>query len=67
MSEWQSMKTAPRDGSKVLLFILDGPGVFAGVVAIGYYRNHLWHCEGWGEVHPSEVSGWMPLPDQPTR
>ena len=80
MSEWQSMDTAPKDGSDVLLFIPDGYvkgrrvriGSFSHSVHTNNgkvtYDNSSWHFGG--VLHlvmgsDPQPTKWMPLPVEP--
>ena len=56
---WQSMDTAPKDGTRVLLWGLVGlrPVVFIG----SYSSDRWWH----DEVDIGRLRGWMPLPEAP--
>lgn len=72
MSGWQTIDTAPKDGSEVLLFF---PGN-KSPIRIGHYTKteHLEHgkviyrSEGWSSgflvigKHNPVPSHWMPLP-----
>ena len=63
MSEWKPIKTAPKDGTRVLLYDADG-------TSIGHYSVHRrisseygWLGEdGFPLVNPTH---WQPLPDPP--
>lgn len=63
MSEWQPIETAPKDGTRVLLFRRG----WAESVSVGWWGG-LW--ETWNVaggitsefVHPTH---WMPIPEPP--
>jgi len=69
-NEWQSIETAPKDGSEILLGTPDD--VFAGFYHDG--SQNYWHFAGWyaemarGNLlttKPCRVTHWMPLPEVP--
>lgn len=59
MSEWQSIETAPRDGSRLLL------ATHTGKLADGYWsvRYKVW---SWPYVM-TEPTHWMPAPPVPQK
>ncbi len=64
MSEWQPIETAPRDGTRVLVYEPGHPSYEddAGFIDLAY---HL-YGEVWASVNGgSEPTHWMPLPDPP--
>lgn len=77
--EWQPIKTAPKNGTPVLLVWHWDSGIHQGisvVLASWYCRTHAHlsrhrdcpnepDCEeGWG-AYAGRMSHWMPLPDLP--
>ncbi len=67
MGEWQSIETAPKDGTPVLLYI---PSVNDMVTA--KYLGRQWVlCEFGGYAEDGDLDGdpthWMPLPSPPER
>lgn len=54
MSEWRPISTAPRDGTRVLLYFRHNP------IAIGYHNSVRW-C---GTLY-NNPTHWMPLPEPP--
>lgn len=72
--EWQSIETAPKDGTSILLYCPEDD-----VVDIGFWnpRGDSWvegklvNTGSWtsriGWFQPDEVSHWMPLPKKPTK
>jgi hypothetical protein len=74
MSEWQPAETAPKDGTRVILFF---PSL-KNKIQVGHYmqtetrdngeityQNEGWFFGGFG-LHNSFVpSHWMPLPEPP--
>lgn len=76
MAEWRSIETAPRDGTRVLLY---GPeGVTEGAWNIHGYKDDLAHLRRWNPIWLSEhgcgccggdnyvATHWMPLPPPPS-
>ncbi|MBX3605328.1 MAG: hypothetical protein KF788_08655 [Piscinibacter sp.] len=75
---WRPMKTAPNDGTAVLLLIVDGehplqdenPSVSIGSFGVegGPESDPTWHFAGWSWHHDcycrgaGEPRGWLPLP-----
>ena len=67
MSEWQPIKTAPKDGSKILVYLpprekSDGSGVWDAVYTVSH-----WYAPGryWWDHSMSKPTHWMPLPAPP--
>jgi hypothetical protein len=56
--EWQSIETAPRDGTDVLLWLHD-----AGACCGYYHYDRWWADNGDAIVDPTH---WMPLPRPPS-
>jgi hypothetical protein len=73
MSNWQPIETAPKDGTRILLFDPsddDGESVKLGHFVLPVYRaqgSGGWLCNraDWMALH--EPSHWMPLPETPTK
>jgi hypothetical protein len=65
MTDWRPIETAPKDGTRVLLYQVDSP--------IGAHKIWIQYCNAkWGEYWLSsdeslrmEPSHWMPLPPPP--
>lgn len=55
---WQPTETAPRDGTRVLLFSRQHKNI-----CIGYWKAAWWLCQGSGDAF--SASSWMPLPEPP--
>ena len=74
MSEWKLIETAPKDGTRVLVY---GEEVVMALVWDVYYPSHKAQQGteefGWvtfpGQigVDMSEVSHWQPLPEPPSQ
>ena len=69
-NKWQSMNTAPKDGTHVLLY-LSGEGYHGPRqcnVVVGIHTSSGWYyqCDGGAGKVSAEPSHWMPLPDLPT-
>lgn len=72
MSKWQSIKTAPKDGTYLLLWINDEHPI------VGYWRSDYPAITGWSacdyehdgcgccEGPMPKPTHWMPLPEQPS-
>ena len=64
MSKWQSIETAPRDGSVLWLYQREGsPHMYEG----WWHKDLLDGTEYWQDDADSEPNPthWMPLPDPP--
>ncbi len=61
MSKWQLIKTAPMDGTAVLLHI---PALRPAVLSSWYNNNWVNHA-GFRLVDKLKPTHWMPLPDPP--
>lgn len=66
MAEWQPIETAPKDGTRILVFVPDGRSDEPG--------QHLvsWYCNTWVITTDErdwtfvlEPTHWMPLPEPP--
>lgn len=69
MDEWQPIKTAPKDGSEILLAHANSVWVDQWIPSTSYeVRNGeggCWMmCDQW--TTPEIPSHWMPLPEPPT-
>ncbi len=70
MSEWQPIETAPRDGTRVLVFAqLDPPEKWVAeihdlptITCVAAYHPDA----GWCVDEVREVTHWMPLPPPPS-
>ena len=65
MREWQSIETAPKDGTNVVLYFANSKG---GVIAS--MVNGAWRLSANGtgfalDTERYEPTHWMPLPDPP--
>jgi hypothetical protein len=64
MTEWQPIETAPKDGTKVLLFCNPcGAGV-----GLFHLRRKLWVLGDPNELEAEDIifpTHWMPLPEPP--
>ena len=76
MSEWHPIETAPKDGTRVLLY---RPGGWASTrVVVGSYSDERYHprprpywthdlerVEGKAITRQNQPTRWMPLPEPP--
>ena len=65
VAEWQPIETAPRDGTKVLIWIPDRGALFktTGMHVARYVSQYeLWSMPGLGGLVPTH---WMRLPTPP--
>lgn len=73
MSGWQPIETAPKDGTKILVFTIHGELELSDwykietpeyvEVSEGLYRKEMREfSSGWNSNHPTH---WMPLPEPP--
>lgn len=70
MSEWQPIKTAPRDGRKILVFE-PKEEIFGGNWVDVVFWGYNGHARGWLAANDEHLScdhptHWMPLPDPPS-
>lgn len=76
MAEWQSMETAPKDGSRILvvaqysgsMFLPPRNELFVPTVIMStWWKGDKLNRAGWtdGVVFAPHVTHWMPLPDPP--
>lgn len=71
MSLWNDMKTAPMDGTDVLVCIEDGwdgaPYYTQGDSSTAYYEavDSEWVCSSQGEILEFKPTHWMPIPELP--
>jgi hypothetical protein len=60
---WQKIETAPRDGTTVLLWLVDGQMMIDGEYAIqGFHSARAWRTEFHVTAEPTH---WQPLPTPP--
>jgi hypothetical protein len=73
-NEWQPIKTAPRDGTRVWLFDPDTEECVGSYASTDLPQNHPDYWEGW--VYAEEIlinhcatdpvpTHWMPIPKRP--
>lgn len=58
--EWQPIETAPRDGTRILVFypVLDGH-IFTAGFEFGTWQSGIW------DGRREQPTHWMPLPEPP--
>lgn len=61
--EWQPIETAPKDGTKVLLWD-DGVTIGEWSENVHPWNDGNWWVEG-GQVTTQTATHWMPLPEPP--
>jgi len=60
MSEWQDISTAPKDGTRILVYQrIGGPDFVRWIGA----PHNKWSIDGFGSV--DKPTHWMPLPAPP--
>ena len=69
MSEWQPIETAPKDGTKILMYYPQ-PNIGtrkAMAISIGawHLKGAAWHREGGKKIRYTLPTHWMPLPSPP--
>lgn len=64
---WQPIETAPKDGTDVLLWVVDGARGWASL-EVGFYEHDEWFAPDYRpiELYAYRATHWMPLPDAPT-
>jgi len=71
MMDWQPIETAPKDGTRVLLYCAKASTQTKwrqGMQAVDYWRTREnAGFEGWGKFNKSHfpATHWMPLPEPP--
>ena len=65
MSEWRDIKTAPKDGTEILLIGTAHNMLYPKPTRlVGLYKKGWWWVVG-GQFTISHVTHWMPLPEPP--
>lgn len=70
--EWQPIETAPRDGTKILIWSTPGGGYFIVIPHVEYDEPREDFTERWTWKESAGMYGirathWMPLPDPPNK
>ena len=60
--EWQPIETAPKDGTRVLIYSILDDTTFACGFDKGMWQTGVWRAK----VMPNTITYWMPLPNPPT-
>lgn len=69
--EWENIKTAPKDGSKILVHADDrayvnGDYSRAGkIITVAHWDEGIKYWRGWPMNSHYTVTHWMPLPNSP--
>lgn len=64
-SEWRSIETAPKDGTRVLLWIVSESPYHEDHAMPGVGHWTEWNGGGWVRWHRGTPTHWMPLPEPP--
>lgn len=69
MSEWQPIETAPRDGTRLLVYSTHAEAKGFVSIAVDFWSmpRHKRGYSGWGQFNANNwpATHWMPLPDPP--
>jgi len=69
MSEWQPIETAPKDGTRVILWLKDEcfPALAAWIMFCPDDEEPGWYVFEMGQYGDdfNEITHWMPLPEPP--
>lgn len=63
--DWQPIETAPRDGSRILLWVADGGDDHQGGICFGRRYEKSGRVQGEGMTGDWQFTHWMPLPPPP--
>jgi hypothetical protein len=63
VSEWQPIETAPKDGTRILIF--GARECYGGDYISLAYWDHWWRGDYDEPVYVDEPTHWMPLPPPP--
>lgn len=75
MSEWRTIDSAPRDGTRILLYIPSCGSYVSSKVAAGrwnardsrpYFTNDRERMDGVVFTRKNKPTHWMPLPEPPS-
>ena len=74
MSDWQTIESAPKDGTWILLFVTEPAGSDYAIatgepegwshIDVGRWHDDVGEFE---RVHAGEPTHWMPLPPPPKK
>ena len=65
MTVWQRIKTAPKDGTDIIVYRPNFDGKYIPQVGMDYWSTRL---ECWAKSRPDcQPTAWYPLPDPPKR
>lgn len=64
--EWQSMDTAPKDGTKIIVFRPVHDGDYIPMVGVDWWGT-FGSVETWGKSRPdTQPVAWQPMPEPPS-
>lgn len=75
MSEWRTIDSAPRDGSRIMLYIPRKSTYIPAKTVVGrwdvrdirpYFTNDRERLDGVRATRKIQPTHWMPLPEPPT-
>lgn len=72
MSKWRTMRTAPKDGTNILLWTDLEAGLpvvahWRDTIHSGEYGRFVWKEPAGGAIAERVPTHWMPLPEPPTK
>ena len=66
--DWQPIETAPKDGTRILLYpaFSNGRGQYQGDIGYFYSPGECWYLQNVGHLNGRwRPTHWMPLPPPP--
>lgn len=66
MTEWQPIETAPRDGTRIIVYRPKFDGDYIPQVGWDFWMTGSYYSECWGKSRKDcPPTHWMPFPDPP--
>jgi len=62
--EWQSIETAPKDGTSILVAVYEENGTYWGEDIVAWNAAIGWDSAGY-DWSDNQITHWMPLPTPP--